>query len=149
MPIVAYIIFGLIAITIIVMIVINFMYHNIKKLREAAEERYYRNLKRKEQKEKNPFGEDYFKSSRNRNTQSRHAQQQYAQSGRVKAAGSAESAQATSQAKQDKQGNPSQEGEATARRTTTSDGVTIIDDRNEEKKKIFEDDGEYVEFEEV
>ena len=58
MPIVAYIIFGLIAITIIVMVVINFMYHNVKKLREAAEERYYRNLKRKEQKEKNPFGND-------------------------------------------------------------------------------------------
>ena len=39
MPIVAYFIFGLIIITIIVMVVINFMYHNIKKLREEAEER--------------------------------------------------------------------------------------------------------------
>ena len=38
MPIFAYLLFGLIAITIIVMIVINFMYHNIKKLREDVEE---------------------------------------------------------------------------------------------------------------
>ena len=51
----AIVIFGLIGITIIVMIVINFMYHNIKKLREEVEDRYYRNLKRKEQKEKNPL----------------------------------------------------------------------------------------------
>ena len=49
----AIIIFGLILLAIIVMIVINFMYHNIKKLREEVEDRYYRNLKRKEQKEKN------------------------------------------------------------------------------------------------
>ena len=66
MPIFAYFIFGLIAFTILVMVVINFMYHNVKKLREAAEDRYYRNQKRKEQKEKNPFGEDYFKSAGNK-----------------------------------------------------------------------------------
>ena len=73
----AIVIFGLIGITIIVMIVINFMYHNIKKLREEVEDRYYRNLKRKEQKEKNPFGDDYFKSSNKK--QSARAQRQYAQ----------------------------------------------------------------------
>lgn len=141
MPIFAYIIFGLIAITVIVMLVINFMYHNVKKLREAAEDRYYRNLKRKEQKEKNPFGDDYFKSSKKQQT--KHAQQQYVQSAKTRKSGHTESAEASGQAK------PSQE-ETTARKTTTSDGVTIIDDRAEDKKKIFDNaDGEYVEFEEV
>ena len=130
MPIFAYLLFGLIAITIIVMIVINFMYHNIKKLREDVEERYYRNLKRKEQKEKNPFGEDYFKSSRdsknnsNKNNKSKGANQA-------------------------NQSKSSQEEETTTRKTTTSDGVTIIDDRNQEKKIFDSGDGEYVEFEEV
>ena len=130
MPIFAYLHFGLIAITIIVMIVINFMYHNIKKLREDVEERYYRNLKRKEQKEKNPFGEDYFRSSRdsknnsNKNNKSKGANQA-------------------------NQSKSSQEEETTTRKTTTSEGVTIIDDRNQEKKIFDSGDGEYVEFEEV
>ena len=130
MPIFAYLLFGLIAITIIVMIVINFMYHNIKKLREDVEERYYRNLKRKEQKEKNPFGEDYFRSSRdsknnsNKNNKSKGANQA-------------------------NQSKSSQEEETTTRKTTTSDGVTSIDDRNQEKKIFDSGDGEYVEFEEV
>lgn len=145
MPIVAYIIFGLIAITVIVMLVINFMYHNVKKWREAAEERYYRNLKRKEQKEKNPFGDDYFKSSKKQQT--KYAQQQYTQSARktsnAQTAGNAQTASNTAQAK------PSTEEETTARKTTTSDGVTIIDDRTEEKKIFDHGDGEYVEFEEV
>ena len=141
MPIVAYIIFGLIAITIIVMVVINFMYHNVKKLREAAEDRYYRNLKRKEQKEKNPFGDDYFKSSKKQQT--KHAQQQYTQSAQSRKASNAETVNTATQAK------PSQEEETTARKTTTSDGVTIIDDRNQEKKIFDHSDGEYVEFEEV
>ena len=126
MPIFAYLLFGLIAITIIVMIVINFMYHNIKKLREDVEERYYRNLKRKEQKEKNPFGEDYFKSSRDSKNNSNK----------------------NNKSKGANQANPSQE-ETTTRKTTTSDGVTIIDDRNKEKKIFDSGDGEYVEFEEV
>ena len=75
MPIFAYIIFGLIVVTILVMVIINFMYKNVRKLREAAEERYYWNQKRKEQKEKNPFGEDYFKSSNNKQ-QNRYQKQQ-------------------------------------------------------------------------
>ena len=120
------IIFGLILLAIIVMVVINFMYKNIRRLREEAEERYYRNLKHKEQKEKNPFGEDYFKSSTKKQN-NRGQQSQYS----------------TNQT-----GN-SQE-RTTARRMTTDDGVTIIDDRGEDKQKIFtHDDGEYVEFEEV
>lgn len=126
MPIFAYIIFGLIILTIIVMIIINFMYKNIKKLREDAEDRYYRNQKIKEQKEKNPFGEDYFKSSTKKQN-NRRQQSQYSSD----------------------QTRTSQE-ETTARRMTTDDGVTIIDDRGEDKQKIFtHDDGEYVEFEEV
>ena len=120
------IIFGLILLAIIVMVVINFMYRNVRKLREEAEDRYYRNLKRKEQKEKNPFGEDYFKSSTKKQN-NRRQQSQYSSS----------------------QTRTSQE-ETTARRTTTDGGVTIIDDRGEDKQKIFNhDDGEYVEFEEV
>ena len=51
----AAIIFGLIAIAIIVMVVINFMYKGVKKIREEVEDNYYRNQKIKEQKEKNPF----------------------------------------------------------------------------------------------
>jgi hypothetical protein len=40
--------------------------------------------------------------------------------------------------------------EQATRRTTTQEGVTIIDDRTNNKKKIFDDnEGEYVEFEEV
>ena len=58
------IVFGLIAIAIIVMIVINVMYRNVKKLREDAEDYFYRRGRRNEQKERNPFGDDYFKSSR-------------------------------------------------------------------------------------
>ena len=146
MPIVAYIIFGLIAITIIVMVIINFMYHNVKKLREAAEERYYRNLKRKEQTEKNPFGDDYFKSSKK--SQSKHAHQQYtSQAGKNTTQTSGTANQDTNQTRQ--QQTTSQKEETTTRRTTTSDGVTIIDDRAEEKKIFDNADGEYVEFEEV
>ena len=37
------IIFGLIAIAIIVMLVINFTYRSVKKLRQEVEDNYYRN----------------------------------------------------------------------------------------------------------
>ena len=137
MPIFAYLIFGLIVLAIIVMAVINFMYHNVKKLREAAEDRYYRNQKRKEQKEKNPFGEDYFKSSNSKQQNYRRQQGQYASTGKTNP---------TSESKSYK----TDEEDTTARKTTTDDGVTIIDDRGQQDKKIFtHDDGEYVEFEEV
>ena len=109
------IIFGLIAIAVIVMLVINFTYRSVKKLRQEAEDNYYRNQKQKEQKERRPFGDDYFKSSKGGPRQSRTQAQD------------------------------------TARKTTTSSGVTIIDDRDtEDKRKIFDhSDGEYVEFTEV
>ena len=57
------IVFGLVIISIIVMLVINFTYRSIKKRREEMEDDYYQHLKEKEQKEKHPFGKDYFKSA--------------------------------------------------------------------------------------
>jgi cbb3-type cytochrome oxidase subunit 3 len=120
------IVFGLIAIAIIVMIVINFMYRNVKRLREDAEDFLYRRGKRNEQKERNPFGEDYFKSSRKPGSQG------------AKSRGS-RSSSSDSESTERK----------TARRTTTSGGVTIIDERPEDKKIFDKADDEYVEFEEV
>ena len=118
------IVFGLIAIAIIVMVVINFMYRNVNRLREDAEDFLYRRGKRQEQKERNPFGEDYFKSSRKSGSQSSN------RTGR--ASGFSDSTE-----------------RKTARRTTTSGGVTIIDERQEDKKIFEKGDDEYVEFEEV
>ncbi|MBR5325319.1 MAG: DUF4834 family protein [Prevotella sp.] len=134
--IIAAIVFGLIIIAIIVMVVINFTYKGIRKLREEVEDNYYRNQKLKEQKEKNPFGDDYFKSA------------------------STSKAKPKSKAKSDKQDYTQERSyerpqtkaeEKTARSQTASSGVTIIDDRDaEDKRKIFDhSDGEYVEFEEV
>ena len=120
------IVFGLIAIAIIAMIVINFMYRNVKRLREDAEDFIYRRGKRNEQKERNPFGEDYFKSSRKPGSQG------------AKSRGS-RSSSSDSESTERK----------TARRTTTSGGVTIIDERPEDKKIFDKADDEYVEFEEV
>ena len=118
------IVFGLIAIAVIVILVINFMYRNVKRLREDAEDFLYRRGKRNEQKERNPFGEDYFKSSR-----------KPGQQGGRRTGGSG-SADGSTERK-------------TARRTTTSGGVTIIDERHEDKKIFDKGDDEYVEFEEV
>jgi Flp pilus assembly protein TadB len=140
-PIGAIILFVLIGITIIVMIVINLMYRNIRKIREAAEDYMYRKEKQREQKEKNPFGEDYFKSASSKKQQ---VKSQY------------QPRQATSQEKvrqepfQEKV-RQEQPKEDTARSKTTSSGVTVIDDRSsDEKRKIFDrSDDEYVEFEEV
>ena len=130
----AAIIFGLIAIAVIVMVVINFMYKGVKKIRQEAEDNYYRNQKIKEQKERNPFGEDYFKSAstpkkpktksdKNDKSDKQQQQQQQQQS----------------------------EKEKTAQSNPEGSRVTIIDDRDvEDKRKIFDNsDGEYVEFEEV
>ncbi|MBQ8948372.1 MAG: DUF4834 family protein [Prevotella sp.] len=143
------IIFGLIAISVIILLVINFTYRSVKKLREEAEDNYYRNQRQKEQKEKRPFSDDYFKSSKggSGHRQSR-TQAQYEQ---------------REQPKRDKnpfgddyfkgkqQEQPQQQAEKkdTARKTTTSSGVTIIDDRDTERKIFDHSDGEYVEFEEV
>ena len=138
------IIFGLIAIAIIVLVVINFTYRSVKKIRQEMEDNYYRNQKLKEQKEKKPFDDDYFKNSKGRRRQSR-TEAQYEQ---------------REQPKRDKnpfgddyfkskQQEQPQEKKDTARKTTTSSGVTIIDDRDQERKIFDHSDGEYVEFEEV
>ena len=117
------IIFGLIALAIIVLVIINFTYKSFRQLRKAAEDQFELHQKRKEQKEKNPFGDDYFKSSDGPQQQTRQRRQQSGQQ---------------------------ETKENTARRTTTtSSGVTIIDEREADKKIFSHDDGEYVEFEEV
>ena len=140
------IIFGLIAIAIIVMLVINFTYRGVKKLRQDMEDNYYRNQKQKEQKEKNPFGDDYFKSSKGGRRQSR-TQAQYEQREQPKR----ENPFGEDYFKGKQQEQPKQQAEKkdTARKTTTSSGVTIIDDRDQERKIFDHSDGEYVEFEEV
>ena len=131
--IIAVIVFGLILISVIVMIVIYLAYKGVTKIKQEAEDNYYRSQKRKEQKEKNPFGDDYFKSA---SSKKQRAQSQY---------------QPRQEPFQEKV-RQEQPKEDTARSTTTtSSGVTIIDDRgSDEKRKIFErSDDEYVEFEEV
>ncbi len=130
--IIAAIVFGLILITAIIMIVIYLSYKGVRKIKQEAEENYYRNQKRKEQKEKNPFGEDYFKSASSKKQQAKPHYQTYQEPYQEKV-------------------RQEQPKEDTARSKTTSSGVTIIDDRSsDEKRKIFDrSDGEYVEFEEV
>jgi hypothetical protein len=145
----AAILFGFIALAIIVMLVINFTYKSVKKLREEAEDNYYRNQKMKEQKERYSFKNDYFKSSKGGPRQSR-TQAQYEQREQAKQ----ENPFGDDYFKSVRQEQPraqQAEKENTARRTATSSGVTIIDGRDqEEKRKIFDhSDGEYVEFEEV
>ena len=130
---VAFIVFGFIALAVIAIIVINVLYRNMKRMRENVEDYMYRRGRRQEAKERNPFGEDYFKSAKssgNRTTRTTY---------------------------RDKQGNVHVEtvyvnGEKvnkTTRRTTTSGGVTIVDERPDEKKIFEKGDDEYVEFEEV
>ena len=145
----AAILFGFIALAILVMLVINFTYKSVKKLREEAEDNYYRNQKMKEQKERYSFKNDYFKSSKGGPRQSR-TQAQYEQREQAKQ----ENPFGDDYFKSVRQEQPraqQAEKENTARRTATSSGVTIIDGRDqEEKRKIFDhSDGEYVEFEEV
>ena len=123
------IIFGLIALAVIILVVINFTYKGVRQMRKAVEDQYELHQKRKEQKEKNPFGDDYFKSSDGPQQQAR---QRGPQRGR-----------------QQSQQQTQQTNQKTARRTTTSSGVTIIDEREADKKIFNHDDGEYVEFEEV
>lgn len=119
--IIGLIIFGLIALAIIILIVINFTYKGVRQMRKAAQDQWELNQKRKEQKEKNPFGDDYFKSADGPRTSQKTNQTRYSQ----------------------------QSEKATTRKATTSGGVTIIDEREAGKKIFSHDDGEYVEFEEV
>ena len=140
------ILFGLIAVSVIVLLVINFTYRSVKKLRQEVEDNYYRNQKQKEQKEKNPFGDDYFKGSKGGRPKSR-TQAQYEEREQPKR----ENPFGDDYFKGAQQEQPKQQAEKkdTARKTTTSSGVTIIDDRDQERKIFDHSDGEYVEFEEV
>ena len=127
---IAILLFILIGIAVVVAVVLRFMYKGVRNMRDIQEQFMNSNGKRysrqeyirnqREQREKNPFDKDYFKSSGSKKNQQQQQQQQA-------------------------------EKQTTTRRTTTDSGVTIIDDREtEEKKKIFDNnDGEYVEFEEV
>ena len=142
----AAIIFGLIAIAIIVMVVINFTYKSVKKLREEAEDNYYRNQKMKEQKERYSFKNDYFKSSKGGPRQSR-TQAQYEE--REQPRRENPFGEDYFKGTQQEQSKQQADKKDTARKTTTSSGVTIIDDRDQERKIFDHTDGEYVEFEEV
>ena len=143
------IIFGLIAIAIIVMLVINFTYRSVKKLRQEAEDNYYRNQKQKEQKEKKPFDDNYFKGSKGGRPKSR-TQAQYEEREQTKRDKNPFGDDYFKSRQQEQQKQEAEKRD-TDRKTTTSSGVTIIDDRDtEDKRKIFDQsDGEYVEFTEV
>lgn len=129
------IIFGLILISIIVMLIINFTYKGLKKVKEEVVDDYYRKEKEKEMKEKHPFDKDYFKSASTKKNQQ---------------TGKRNNAQAE-KPKQKPRQEPQQAQNKTTHRTAAGSHVTIIDDREtSDKRKIFDDqDGEYVEFEEV
>ena len=143
------IIFGLIAISVIILLVINFTYRSVKKLRQEVEDNYYRSQKQKEQRERNPFGGDYFKSSKGGRRQSRTQAQyeQREQSTRDKNPFGDDYFKGSGT--QQEQSKQQSEKKDTARKTTTSSGVTIIDDRDKERKIFDHSDGEYVDFEEV
>ena len=140
------IVFGLIIIAIIVMVVINFTYRGVKKMREQMDDDRYRQMKEKEQKEKHPFGKDYFKSAAPKKQQApRPANKSQEEKPKQQERPKPQEQARQQTAEQDFQ-------KETARRTVTTDSnVTIIDDRQTgDKRKIFDDkDGEYVEFEEV
>lgn len=53
--IIAVIVFGLILISVIVMIVIYLAYKGVRKIKQEAEDNYYRSQKRKEQKRRIPL----------------------------------------------------------------------------------------------
>ena len=133
------IVFGLIAISIIVMLVINFTYKGFKKVKEDVVDDYYQHQKEKELKEKHPFDKDYFKSASTKKNQ--HTGKQ----------NNAKSEKPKQKPQQETRQEPQQEQKKTTNRTAAGSHVTIIDDREtRDKRKIFDDqDGEYVEFEEV
>ena len=120
------IVFGLVVISIIVMLVINFTYRSIKKRREEMEDDYYQH-----------FGKDYFKSAAPKKQQTTKQNKPKAEKPKVE---------------KPKEEAHKQEEKETARRTMTTDSnVRIYDEREaSDKRKIFDDkEGEYVEFEEV
>ena len=147
------VVFGLIVIAIIVMVIINFSYRGVKKMREQIEDDHYQHLKQKEQKEKHPFGKDYFKSAGPKKQQTTARPANKSQEEKPKPQERPKQQEKPKPQEQPRQQTAEQDFQKeTARRTVTTDSnVTIIDDRQTgDKRKIFDDkDGEYVEFEEV
>lgn len=133
------VVFGLIIIAVIVMVIIYFSYRGVKKMREQIEDDHYRKEKEKEYKEKHPFGKDYFKSAAPKKQQT--------------AKPNKPNKPKTEKPRQQPTAEPEfKEETAHSTKTTGSNGkVSVIDDRKAgDKRKIFDDqDGEYVEFEEV
>jgi hypothetical protein len=122
---VAFLLFILIFLAVVVAVVLRFMYKGVRNMKDLQEQIT------------NPGGKKFSRQE--------YIRYQREQSGKnpfdkdyFKSSGS----------KKEKQ---KAEKQTTTRKTTTDSGVTIIDDREtEEKKKIFDNnDGEYVEFEEV
>ena len=140
---VAVVVFGLIILAIIVMLVINFSYKGIKKIKQEAEEKYYRNQRIKEQKEKNPFGEDYFKSA----TPTKKSQPKKSQPKKEKP----RKEEPKKEQPKKEQPQPQAEPDNTILREADGSTVTIINEREpEDKRKIIDNsDGEYVKCEEV
>ena len=121
--IVAFILFILIAAAVVVAVVIRFMYKGVRNLKEIQEEII------------NTGGKKFSRQEYIR-------YQQRKQSG--KNPFSKDYFKSTDDGKKKQAGK-----QTTTRKTTTDSGVTIIDE-SEEKKKIFDNnDGEYVEFEEI
>jgi hypothetical protein len=130
------IVFGLIIISIIIMVVINFTYRGVKKMREQIEDDRYHHQKEKEHKEKHPFGKDYFKSAAPKKQQAARPNKPKTEKPKVE---------------KPKEEAPQPEKDTARRTVTTDSNVKIFDEREaSDKRKIFDDkDGEYVEFEEV
>ena len=121
--IVAIILFIIIAAAVVVALVIRFMYKGVRNLKEIQEEII------------NTGGKKFSRQEYIR-------YQQRKQSG--KNPFSKDYFKSTDDGKKKQAGK-----QTTTRKTTTDSGVTIIDE-SEEKKKIFDNnDGEYVEFEEI
>jgi len=125
--------FLLIFLTVIVMIVLAYIRRGVKKIKQAVtgdydDEEAFRRMadKHYRQKESPQFDKDYFKSK---------------------------TGSTTSDGKQQQARPQQQQQQQTKRqaRSTQAGNVTIIDERDpREQRKIFNDnEGEYVEFEEV
>ena len=123
---VAIILFILIGIAVVVAVVLRFMYKGVRNMKEIQEEIINTGGKKFSR-------QDYIRYQRQQSGKNSFDKDYF---------------KGTGSKKQEPKAGGKQ---TTTRRTTTDSGVTIIDDReSEEKKKIFDNnDGEYVEFEEI
>ena len=123
---VAIILFILIGIAIVVAVVLRFMYTGARNMKEIQEEIINTGGKKFSRQE-------YIRYQRQQSGKNPFSKDYF---------------KSTDDGKKKKS---QAEKQTTTRKTTTDSGVTIIDDReSEEKKKIFDNnDGEYVEFEEI